>query len=395
MTSIQQEKLQQAVEILNQMGIDAWMTFVRETSHNADPALPLILGFDVTWQSAFIVTRDGHKVAIVGRYDVENVERMGGYDRVIGYDQGIQDALVQTLDQLQPHHIAVNYSESDSAADGLSHGMYLRLVEMLKSTPYQLISAEGILSTLRGRKSNTEIERIKAAIALTEQIVDGITAMLRPSLSEVDIAQYIHAEFKRHGVRPAWEPEYCPIVNCGPDSTLGHGGPSAKNVIQAGQLVHIDLGVVLDDYVSDIQRVWYLQPSNEATIPEPVLHGFEVVNNAISAAADVLKVGAIGWHVDQAARDVYTAAGYTEYQHATGHQVGRTVHDGGSLLGPRWDRYGNSPDITVEANNIFTLELGVEVPGYGAVSLEEDVLITEHGLEWLSQRQTAPIVVKV
>jgi Xaa-Pro aminopeptidase len=70
------------------------------------------------------------------------------------------------------------------------------------------------------------------------------------------------------------------------------------------------------------------------------------------------------------------------------------VHDGATLLGPRWERYGNTPYGVVEAGNCFTLELGVHVPGYGLVSLEEDVLVTESGVEWLSTPQTDLIVVK-
>jgi Xaa-Pro aminopeptidase len=69
--------------------------------------------------------------------------------------------------------------------------------------------------------------------------------------------------------------------------------------------------------------------------------------------------------------------------------VGRTVHDGSSLLGPRWERYGDTPNMEVEAGNIFTLELGVKVPNRGYISLEEDVLVTAAGLDWLSKPQTA------
>ena len=82
--SIQREKIAQAVEILKEKNVDAWLTFVRETSHNADPALGLIVGQDVTWHSAFIITKSGRRVAIVGRYDADNLKQMGGYDTVIG-----------------------------------------------------------------------------------------------------------------------------------------------------------------------------------------------------------------------------------------------------------------------------------------------------------------------
>ena len=69
------------------------------------------------------------------------------------------------------------------------------------------------------------------------------------------------------------------------------------------------------------------------------------------------------------------------------------MHDGATLLGPRWERYGKTPFGIVEAGNCFTLELGVQVPGYGLVSLEEDVLVTETGIEWLGAPQTEIIIV--
>ncbi len=393
--SIQLEKLNQAVEILQEKQIDAWITFVRETAHNADPALGLIAGINLTWQSAFIITRSGEKIAIVGRYDAENIDRIGGYTEVIGYDQSIQPELQRILNRLNPRQIALNYSENDSAADGLSHGMYLILKRYLQGTPYELISAEGILNSLRGRKSTTEIARIRQAVKLTEEIIDQITAYLRPGLHEKEIAAFIHTEMSKRGLTPAWEPEYCPIVNCGPDSPIGHAAPSEKYVSQAGQLIHVDLGVYFEDYVSDMQRVWYLQPASETSIPQPILDGFKVVSGAIQAAADVMKPGVTGNAVDTAARQHIIQNGYPEFLHATGHQIGRTVHDGSTLLGPMWEKYGQSPMGLLEIGNAYTLELGVQVPNYGLVALEEDVVVTENGMEWLAKPQTEPIVIQL
>lgn len=393
--TIQLEKIAQAVGILQEKNVDLWLTFVRETEHNADPALPLISPSNVTWHTALIITRDGHKVAIAGRYEIVNFERMGIWDECIKYDQSIQPALIEVLDRLSPRQIAVNYSESDTAADGLSHGMYLTLQRYLAGKPYTLISAEDILNPLRGRKTQGEIARIRAAVALTDDIIDRITAYLKPGLSELEIANYIHAEYRKEGVIPSWDPGHCPTVTCGPDSPVGHVSPSAEYVSKAGQLVRIDQGVILNHYISDIQRVWYLQPAGETGIPAPVQHAFDSVRAAILAAGAVLKPGVQGCVVDDAARNTIVAAGYPEYQHAVGHMIGRTVHDGATLLGPRWERYGKTPFGIVEAGNCFTLELGVQVPGYGLVSLEEDVVVTETGYEWLGKPQTEIIVVPV
>jgi Xaa-Pro aminopeptidase len=393
--TLQIEKIQQAIGILQEKNVDMWMTFVRETEHNADPALPLISPTNVTWHTALIITRQGYKVAIAGRYEIVNFQRMGVWDECISYDQSIQPKLIEVLDRLQPAQIAVNYSESDTAADGLSHGMYLTLQRYLQGKPYQLISAEDILNPLRGRKTPGEVARIRAAVALTDTIIDRITAFLKPGLSELEIAQFIHGEYAKEGVVPSWDGNYCPTVTCGPDSPVGHVSPSAEYVAQAGQTVRIDQGVILNEYISDIQRVWYLQPAGETSIPAPVQHAFDSVRAAIMAAAAVLKPGVQGCIVDDAARNTIVAAGYPEYQHAVGHHIGRTVHDGSTLLGPRWERYGKTPFGIVEANNCFTLELGVQVPGYGLVSLEEDVLVTDAGVEWLGKVQTEVTVVRV
>jgi Xaa-Pro aminopeptidase len=81
-------------------------------------------------------------------------------------------------------------------------------------------------------------------------------------------------------------------------------------------------------------------------------------------------------------------AGYPEYQHAFGHHLGRVAHDGGTVLGPRWDRYGQLPYGQLEAGNVFAIELGVHLEGFGPVYLEENVRVTDEGMAWLSQPQT-------
>jgi Xaa-Pro aminopeptidase len=82
-----------------------------------------------------------------------------------------------------------------------------------------------------------------------------------------------------------------------------------------------------------------------------------------------------------------TDAGYEEPEFAFGHQLGQFAHDGGCLLGPRWPRYHSRPLMEVEAGNVFTLEFAVPTPA-GTIGLEEDVLVTRAGAEYLSPPQT-------
>lgn len=383
------EKLKQAIQVLKEKEIDLWLTFVRETTQVCDPTLDLILGLDLTWQSALLISRTGERVAIVGHFDAENVRRVGGYTEVIGYHESIHQPLVETLRRLDPQFIAINYSENDPAADGLTHGMWALLFKHLADTPYttRLISAEDIISALRGRKSKGELARIRQAIATTEQIFDELGAHLRPGQSERALADWVRACVEERGLDYAWEAEYCPVFSAGPDSPFGHAMPGDWQTAR-GQTLQIDFGVKERGFVADLQRTWYFLDEGESTPPDDVQRAFDAVRAAIEAGKAALKPGIVGWEVDKAARSTIVKRGYPEYQHALGHQIGRSAHDGSTILGPRWERYGETPYNEVEEGNVFTLELGVHLPGRGYIGLEEDVLVTSRGCEYLSTPQT-------
>ena len=388
------EKTRQAVSLLQEKNIDLWLTFVRETSAGGDPILPLIYGeSDLTWQSALIFTQSGESLAIVGRFEVETAENVGAFSRVIPYDKSIRPVLLAELERLNPAQIAINYSESDVLADGLSHGMYLNLLALLKGTPFseRLISAEGLVSSLRGRKSNLEIERIRQAIAETEEIYAKAFAEVEPGMSEIEVAEMMQAEVIARGLGFAWPRSNNPAVNSGPDSPVGHNAPT-DIVLERGHLLHFDFGVRLADYCSDIQRMVYFLKPGESQPPAAVRKAFETEVHAIQAAFEAIRPGIQGVEIDRIARQIVTDAGYPEFMHATGHQVGRLAHDGGAILGPAWDRYGQTPFLPLEVGQVYTLEPSLMVPGFGIIGLEEDIVVTENGAEFLSPPQTELIL---
>ena len=103
-----QEKAAQAVGLLKELRIDLWLVFARESLLTPDPCLELVVGSDVTWHSAFLFSRTGERIAIVGRFDADHVRAPGAYDKVIPYDESIRPILKQTVERLRPRSILVN-----------------------------------------------------------------------------------------------------------------------------------------------------------------------------------------------------------------------------------------------------------------------------------------------
>jgi Xaa-Pro aminopeptidase len=302
-----------------------------------DPILPLIYGQDLTWQSALILAKSGERIAIVGRLEAEAARLTGAYDTIILYDQSIQPKLLAVLEHLNPNRIAINYSIDEVHADGLSYGMYQLLCRYLDDTPYlsKLESAEKLHSALRGRKTSQEIEHIRGAIRATYAIFQRTFDYIKIGMSEKDISDFMHSQLDGFGLQPAWDIINCPIVNTGPDSPIGHVGPTDLK-ISAGHIVHFDFGVLQDDYCSDIQRVVYFRHPAEKSPPPDVQRGFDTVREAINQALNTMKPGVTGKSIDHIARQVIVNAGYPEFPYATGHQVGQVVHDGAAILGPEW-----------------------------------------------------------
>ncbi len=387
------EKIKQAAAILQEEDIDLWLTFVRESEVNPDPVLGLILGANCTWQSAFIITKSGQAVALVGTLDETRIKETGGYE-VIGYKQSIKEPLVEQLNRFSPRSIAINYSVNDNTADGLSHGMYLMLTKYLEGTSYTkyLVSSENLISKLRGRKSPEEIRRLKAAINLTEEIFNRVSKIIKPGMTEKEIASFILGHVDHEGVTTAWERELCPSVFTGPESAGAHAGPTDRKV-EKGHILNIDFGVRVKGYCSDMQRTWYFLRDDEKQAPPEVLKAFETVREAITLSAERIRPGMEGREADTIARNYITSKGYDEFPHALGHQIGQKAHDGAGLLCPEWERYGNLPYLKIEKGQVYTIEPRINVPGYGVATIEEIITVQDDGGEFLSHPQREIILI--
>jgi Xaa-Pro aminopeptidase len=388
-----QDKVQQAIHLLKESDIDLWLTFVRETSAGGDPVLPLIYGLDLTWESALMIAKSGETIALVGFYEAEAARRIGAYSTVIPYHQSIAPELLQVLKRINPKRIAINFSENDVLADGLTVGLFQVLLKYLANTAYQerLVSAERIIRALRSRKTLLEVHLIRSAIQTTENIFQETYAYIQPGMSEIQVSEFMHQKMVEYGVSEAWDFQNCPIVNAGPDSSIGHIGPTDLK-IEPGQIIHIDFGVKQNGFCSDLQRVIYFLAPGEESPPIEVQNGFNTVSSAIQNTVAAMRTGMTGFQIDQLTRKTITDAGYPEYMYATGHHLGRNAHDGAGVLGPLWERYGDTPNYPLEPGHVYTVEPGITLSGYGYIGLEEDVFVTENGTEFLSTPQINLVV---
>lgn len=382
-------KVRQAVDLLREHDMPVWIVqFARESYDHAQPVQGLMVGTSVTWPAAFLVAHDGSSTAIVGTGDVGNVESVGAYRDVVGYVKDVGPPLREVLSRLDPAKVGVSYSLDDDSADNISHGMFLLLQRCLEGTPYEnrIVSAENVLGALRARKLPSEVELLRQSIDATRELFDLIEESLQPGITERSMAEIVHGRMRERGWESAWDSQYDPVVNFGPQTTFGHAGPGDR-ALEPSMLVHVDLGIKQYGYCSDLQRMWYALGEGEEQAPAEVRRAFDHVVRSMQAGFEALQPGVQGYEVDAVARRVLVEGGYDEPEFALGHQLGQSTHDGGALLGPRWPRYGSRPEMVVEEGNVFTLEYALPTSA-GTIGLEEDVLVTASGAEYLSDPQT-------
>jgi Xaa-Pro aminopeptidase len=230
-------------------------------------------------------------------------------------------------------------------------------------------------------------------VEITDEIYKKTYDFIKVGMTEIEVGEYMHKLVKEYGVGLAWPAENCPAVNSGPNSPVGHNGPTDIK-IERGHIIHFDFGVKYEEYCSDIQHVAYVLREGETEAPIEIQRGFITLRTAIEKSREHMKPGVTGNSVDVISREIITDSGYPEFNYALGHQLGRVAHDGGALLGPLWEKYGDSPNQKLEAAQVFTIEPGLAVAGYGYLGLEEDVVMTEKGAEYIGDPQREIILIK-
>lgn len=386
-----QEKHHQLDKLLPSLTVDAWLMPCREQN---DRAAALFAGFETIGETVLVFTKTGKKIAVVTDYDQHDAIATGVYDEVVPCSSGFAEPLQKVIADNNLSTFAMNFSEDDALMDGLSYGMLLRLKTLLGIADLEnkLVSSQPWLEPLRAQKSPEEIRRIRGAIKITENIFREIDAFLKPDMTEQEVVAFIKERQQHYGTTCSFgDGAHVMAGRYG----IGHRSASDKPITRGDTLL-IDMGCFYEGYTSDIQHTYYFLEEGESNAPADVNHRFTVGQEAMHKAIKAIKPGVKGCEIDTIAREHQQSNGIKPYPHALGHQIGRTVHDGGSLLAAIGKRYGERGNVELQQNEVYTVEPVVhgrtDVDG-APIGVEQDVLITKDGVEILSTPQDSLILI--
>lgn len=233
--------------------------------------------------------------------------------------------------------------------------------------PIELLPAKDLVGPLRLVKTADEIEAIKKACRLTDACFEHVVRMIQPGVAEYDIGLEIEFYFRRNGAELA----FSPAVVSGLRSARPHGKPSEKK-LERGDFITIDFGAKVDGYCSDVTRTMVV---GEASSRHREI--YDQVLKAQLASIETMKPGIPAKEVDGVARKILGEKDLAQYfGHGLGHGLGRVVHDGG--------RMAVSSDNVLEPGQVWTVEPGVYIEGFGGVRIEDDVVVTTDGVEVLT-----------
>ena len=255
----------------------------------------------------------------------------------------------------------------------------LEQFDMMRAVPdVSWIELSGAIRPLREVKSAEEISAIRAAAAITDQVMAQVPYLARPGTTEKELAWELEKQMREAG---ASDMAFPVIVASGPNGALPHHRPTDRS-FQAGDGIIVDMGAKLDGYCSDMTRSFYMGAEPDGQYREI----YHVVQQAQTAALDRLKAGMKGKDVDSFARSVIDSAGYGEaFGHSLGHGVGLDVHES-----PRLSHLAE--EGIIPNGSVVTIEPGIYLPGWGGVRIEDLALITDSGIDLISACPKKPFI---
>ena len=389
--------LPKALEAAN---VDCWLVICRE--NNNDPIADHIGGENAGGTAAFLFFNDDegfHSLVFSPSGEATALDELDIHDEVISVERG-KSAIRQAADFIKEKDfrtIAVNSSESNSTADGLSYTQRSALETSLGEHKDRLRSSTDLVYEWLSIKLPEEVEVLKKAAQLTaDWQIEAYKQVVPGTSTDADIARFLKKKMSDYGVTDGWAPDQNPNVNSGPDR--GHSHATDK-VIMPGDVIQIDFGIkVYDRWVSDIQRFAYVLKEGETEAPDDIMHYWESGKAGNRAALAAMKPGVKGVDVDRAQRVLMTNANSEYVMWSTGHPVGYVAHD----VGPNLGGSQTSP-VRPAAQKKLKEGMTFAFDGFHAwkredgtlktISVEEMAVITANGAEYLIAPQEQLVLI--
>ena len=241
-----------------------------------------------------------------------------------------------------------------------------------------LVATERLIERARVRKDPYEVGVLREAARRLSAVAAAVPADVVRGLTERDVALAIDRRVRQAGFeRSAFET----IVASGPNAALPHARPGERTITE-GDLVVLDFGGVYTSYCVDLTRTVSIGPAGSRA-----RQVYSAVREAHDQAIAAVAPGRSRFDIDAAAREVLASHGLAEaFGHGTGHGLGIEVHEDPRISRSRPDV--DAEDEAVASGMIFTIEPGAYLPGWGGVRIEDDVLVTDSGVDVLTDVTT-------
>jgi len=308
-----------------------------------------------TGTNGVCVVGDGRRVFLTDfRYVTQAAREVDGFDREQGRQDLLEDAATHLSGRVGFEDFSMTVRQHERLGGFAPDGV-------------ELVPAGRLVEGLRTVKDDGELDAIRSAAALADEVLAGVPERGLVGRTEREVALELENEMRRRGS----DPSFPSIVAGGANGALPHARPG-EDPIPADTLVVVDLGCVVDGYCSDCTRTFAT-----GTISEPAAEVYDLVLQTQVASLDEVRAGAACPEVDAFARERITAAGQGErFGHGLGHGVGLEVHEL-----PTLSRAGEGE---LAAGSVVTVEPGVYVPDEFGVRIEDLVVVGPSGCEVLS-----------
>ena len=282
---------------------------------------------------------------------------------------GIGGFAVLEMDRNNPFSKLINEAITDFGITKLGfEEQYLTVEEFnaySEKLNAQLVPYGQKISAFRAVKEDWELALMRKAQEITDKAFSEVLTRIKAGMTEKQLqAELIYCLYKNGGEGLSFDP----IVVSGPNTSLPHG-VAGDRVIQEGDFITMDFGVLYQGYCSDMTRTVAV-----GYVTEEMRKVYDTVLQAQKAGLAATKPGATGREIDGAARQLITDAGYGQYfGHGYGHCLGLEVHELPSCSP------GNQKPM--EVNMVSSAEPGIYLPGKFGVRIEDVVIFTEDGYE--------------